>query len=1002
MAAKNNVLSRYKPEEGIIDLREDGIVILSADGTVSYTNNSWKQFAQNNGLDIVPCSEGINYFKSYAELTGKGPDDVVKGIRDVIEGRSKIFKFEHISFGPDGKSWFLLQVQPLSQNYPTGVILQNTDITKWKKMEMEQIESETYLFKILNNLQLAAVMLDSNANIIFCNNFLLDLTGWKRKEVLNKNWFDLFLPAKIVSEIKSIFFRTVENADLPTYHENEIVTKDGHRRLIAWNNTVLKDRHGKISSITSVGEDITDFKLTERSLLNSSGQLRTLVDTIPDLIWLKDQNGVYLMCNPKFERFFDAKEAEIIGKTDYDFVEEDLGDLFTLNDRKAMAAGKPSMNEEEITYADDGHREYLETIKSPMYDSNGHLIGVLGVGRDITQRKQAEEELQRREMRLRTAQKVGGFGSWEFDLNSGKVDISEESLRIYGLKAGQYTIEDIQKVPLPEYRPMLDAALRELVERKSSYDLQFRIMRPADGQIRDIYSVAEYFAERSVIIGTIQDITERKQVENKLQVNAALLTEVGRIARIGGWEYDVLSGKGTWTPEVARIHDLDPDDPSSIEFGLTFYPPGSREIIEKAFRDAVENGKSYDLELEFITAKGNHKWVRTNGSPTIKNGKVVKITGSLQDITELREAQDKVREEAIRRRILFEQSMDGLVVLDQNGKVFEANQKYAEMLGYSSEEIQKLYMWDWDIHYTREQLLELIRLADSKGIIHETKHRRKDGSLINVEVSGNAAMFGDKKFIFCVCRDITERKQAEDMLMHAKLTAEDANKSKGEFLATMSHELRTPLNSIIGFSDMMLAGAVGELNEKQVRYMNHILNGGKHLLELINDILDLSKVEAGKMELNCDLFSIYDAIEELKALAVPLAVKKNIEFDTKIESGLEDINADRTKIKQILYNLASNAIKFTEDKGYVGITAQRIDNMLVVSVIDTGRGISMKDLGKLFQPFKQLNPYMTREHEGTGLGLVLVKKYVEMHGGNVRVESEVGKGSIFTFTIPYC
>jgi PAS domain S-box-containing protein len=1002
MDAKNNALSNYKLEESIIDLWEDGIVILSADGVISYTNNSWKQFAQNNGLDIVPCSEGINYFKSYAELTGKGPDDVVKGIRDVIEGRSKIFKFEYMSFGPDGKSWFLLKVQPLSQNYPTGVILQNTDITKWKKMEMEQIESENYLFKILNNLQLAGVMLDSNANIVFCNNFLLDLTGWKREEVLNKNWFDLFLPAEIISEIKSVFFRTVENADLPTYHENEIVTKDGYRRLIAWNNTVLKDRHGKISSITSVGEDITDLKLTERSLSNSKGQLRTLVDTIPDLVWLKDQNGVYLMCNSKFERFFGAKEAEIIGKTDYDFVEKDLADFFTLNDRKAMALGKPSVNEEEITYADDGHREYLETLKSPMYDSNGHLIGVLGVGRDITRRKQAEEELERREMQLRTAQKVGGFGSWEFDLDSGKVDISEESLRIYGLKAGQYTIEDVQKVPLAEYRPMLDVALRELVERKSSYDLQFRIMRPADGQIRDIYSVAEYFAERSVIIGTIQDITERKQVENKLQVNAALLTEVGRIARIGGWEYDVLSGKGTWTPEVAKIHDLDPDDPSSIEFGLTFYPPGSREIIEQAFRDAVENGKSYDLELEFITAKGNHKWVRTNGIPTIKNGKVVKITGSLQDITELREVQDKVREEAIRRRILFEQSMDGLVVLDQNGKVFEANQKYAEMLGYSSEEIQELYMWDWDIQYTREQLLEMIRLADSKGIIHETKHHRKDGSLINVEISGNAAMFGDKKFIFCVCRDITERKQAEDILMHAKLTAEDANKSKGEFLATMSHELRTPLNSIIGFSDMMLEGTVGELNEKQVRYMNHILNGGKHLLELINDILDLSKVEAGKMELNCELFSIYDAIEEVKALAVPLAVKKNIEFDTKIESGLEDINIDRTKIKQILYNLASNAIKFTEDKGYVGITAQRIDNMLVVSVIDTGRGISMKDLGKLFQPFKQLNPYMTREHEGTGLGLVLVKKYVEMHGGNVRVESEVGKGSIFTFTIPYC
>lgn len=1004
MASKNTAVPNKKLEICSLDFWADGIVILSPDGIISYSNKSWNEFLQNNALDDLGCCEGSNYLKLCMEFTHQESESsgIVQGILDVIEGRLKTFKFESQFFGPAGKKYLLVKVDPLSQDYPTNVILQHVDITERKKIEPEKLEFDQFLKTILNNIHFAGVILDSSANIIFCNNFLLDLTGWKREDVFGKNWFDVFLPKEIIPEIKTVFLRTTENADFPSYYENEIITRDGNRRIIVWNNTVLKDRNGKISSIISVGEDITELKLAGRSLLNSKGQLRTLVDTIQDPIWLKDQNGFYLMCNSKFERFFGAKEAEIIGKTDYDFVDKELADSFTLNDRKAMAAGKSTMNEEEITYADDGHKEYLETIKSPMYDSNGHLIGVLGAGRDITQRKRDEEELRRKEMQLSTAQKVGGFGSWEFDLNSRKVDISEESVHIYGLKAGHYTIEDVQKISLPEYRSILDEALRGLVKHKSPYDVYFRIKRQNDGAIRDIHSVAEYFAERNVVIGMIQDITQLKQTEYKLLENESLLNEVGRIAKIGGWEFDALSGKGTWTPETARIHEVDPNDPTNVELGLSFFTPCSREIIKKAIQDAVENSMPYDLELELITAKGNHKWVRTNGIPTIKNGKVVKVTGSLQDITELKQAQDKIAEEAVRRRILFDQSMDGLVVLDQNGKVFEANQKYAEMLGYSPEEVLSLYMWDWDTHYTREQLLEMIRLADSKGVLHETKHRRKDGSFIDVEISGNAAMFGDKKFIFCVCRDITERKQAEDMLLNAKMAAEDANKSKGEFLATMSHELRTPLNSIIGFSDMMLGGTAGDLNEKQIRYMNHISKGGKHLLELINDILDLSKIEAGKMELNRELFSVCDVVCEINSLLSPIAVKKEIKLDVKMDTELPYINADKTKFKQILYNLVSNAIKFTPIKGYVSISAQRIDNMLEVSVTDTGVGIATKDLYKLFQPFKQLNSYLTREYEGTGLGLVLVKKFVELHGGSVWVESEVGKGSIFTFTIPYC
>ncbi len=667
--------------------------------------------------------------------------------------------------------------------------------------------------------------------------------------------------------------------------------------------------------------------------------------------------------------------------------------------------------EAETQRAEEENRDYLtlkhrlangeirdvEVYKGPMVLNSRRLLYY--IVHDITERKLAEEKLRRKEMQLRAAQKIGQFGSWEIDFNSGNVDASEEARRIYGLENEELSIELIQKIPLEEYRPVLDEALANLVELNLPYDLKFKIIRQNDGNIRVIHAVAEYYAERNVVIGMIQDITERKHAKSKLRESEAHLNEVCSIACIGGWEFD-STGVGKWTPEVARIHGVDPDDPTGVKYSLSFYTPDSRARLEKAIRDALEKGESYDMEVELVTGKGEHKWVRTIGNPKTENGKVIKVTGSLQDITERKQAELKAAEELGWRGILMEQSRDGIVVIDQDGKVFEANPRYAEMLGYSHEEVKALYMWDWDIHYTREQLMEMLRLADSKGILHETRQLRKDGSLIDVEISANAAKFGERKLSFCVCRDITGRKQAEEELLNAKLDAEDANRAKSEFLATMSHELRTPLNSIIGFSDVLYNGIFGSLNQKQADYLNHISNSGKHLLKLINDILDLSKVEAGKMELVCEKFYVSDAIEEINITITPLAVKKGIDLDIKIAQQLGMVNADRSKFQQILCNLTSNAIKFTPNKGSVEIEAHRSGNFVQIAVKDTGIGIADKDMEKLFQPFKQLNTYLTREHEGTGLGLALVKKFVEMHGGKIRVESKVGEGSIFTFLIP--
>ena len=227
-----------------------------------------------------------------------------------------------------------------------------------------------------------------------------------------------------------------------------------------------------------------------------------------------------------------------------------------------------------------------------------------------------------------------------------------------------------------------------------------------------------------------------------------------------------------------------------------------------------------------------------------------------------------------------------------------------------------------------------------------------------------------------------------------------ASKTKSEFLANMSHELRTPLNSIIGFSEILHDGTFGAINEKQSRYVNNILISGKNLLGLINDILDLSKVEAGKMELQYEEFNILDAINEVTTVTAPLASKKNIVMETKIDPELTTIMADKGKVKQILYNLISNATKFTPEKGLITIDGQRVGDMAQVEVKDSGIGITKDDQQKLFRSFIQLDASTSREYNGTGLGLVLVKRFVELHGGEVRLESEPGKGSSFIFTIP--
>lgn len=380
-------------------------------------------------------------------------------------------------------------------------------------------------------------------------------------------------------------------------------------------------------------------------------------------------------------------------------------------------------------------------------------------------------------------------------------------------------------------------------------------------------------------------------------------------------------------------------------------------------------------------------------------------------------------------RRLFEAAKDGILLVDfETGLIVDVNQFLIDLGGYPKSEFLGKRLWE--IHFLKEMVpskeaflkLKAQEYARYEDLPLETKL----GYKTPVEFVSNVYRVDGRKVIQCNIRDITERKRAEEALrkhqehleelvrartaelelsnQKLKTTAEDlrrASKAKTEFLANMSHEFRTPLSSVIGFSEVLYDQKFGPLNERQKQYTQNILTSGRHLLSLINDVLDVSKVESGKMVLEVSLFSVQACLEEVLRLTDGLAYSKKINPLVEIPQDLGEMLADQRKIKQIIYNLMSNAIKFTPAGGKVGLRARKDDAGIEITVWDTGIGIAAEELERVFEPFTRLGDAYTQETEGTGLGLTISRKIVELHGGKMWIESAgAGLGTSVRFKIP--
>jgi len=373
------------------------------------------------------------------------------------------------------------------------------------------------------------------------------------------------------------------------------------------------------------------------------------------------------------------------------------------------------------------------------------------------------------------------------------------------------------------------------------------------------------------------------------------------------------------------------------------------------------------------------------------------------------------RESENRLRRFSEIAREGLIFHDGN-RVIDVNQAFVEMLGYASpEELIGTPMLDLIAPEFRDTTTANIHAGNEQH--YELDVLRKDGSRFAADTWPRFYEYEGRRVRLASVHDITERKRAEAELVKyrehleelvaartaelevAKEQAESADRLKSAFLATMSHELRTPLNSIIGFSGILLQGLAGPLNEEQSKQMGMVCNSAEHLLALINDVLDISKIEAGQLQISNEPFDVRAAVDKAMAVARPLAEGKGIALDLEFEDAVKKITSDRRRVEQVLLNLLSNGIKFTES-GKVRVCVRAVDGRIAFEVTDTGQGIREEDMAKLFKPFVQVDTGLSRKHEGTGLGLSICKRLVEMLGGSIWVKSGWGKGSTFGFALP--
>lgn len=959
--------------------------------------------------------------------------------------------------------------------------------------QQAQRDAEERFRLLYDSVPLGYQSLDEEGRIVEVNPAWLEMLGYSREEVIG-HWFGDFLAPTCQERFKADFPKS--KAGEIHWTDFDMVRKDGSTVSMALDGQISRDQSGRFKQTHCIIHDFTELRRSRQELQERQGGLSLALDGASLGIWDWDlktgracwtERALGMLGYEATEFEADLKNwKKLIHPDDWPSVSENLN-LHIEGREPLFAAEYRTMNK-------DGQWQWVQA-RGKVIESgaDGKPVRMAGVVVDVTDRKRAEDELQRLNRALRTVSECnqalvrapdeatlvakicriivehGGYrmawiGFAEQDESKAVRPVAHAGFEEGYLNNANITWADTERgrgptgtavrtglpaiarnIPAdPASAPWGDAAaergyLSSLALPLKRDDRVFGALNlyagdPAAFDAEEVRLLNELADDLAYGISALRTQVERERAEDKLrhseeryrtlveesfdgilvQKGAKIVFANSRLYEMLGYEKGELDGLDHWLVYHPDYHEI------------------TRERAQTRMR-GEEAPSQYEVRLQrkdgsYLEGEVRARVIGLNGEPGVQVW--------VRDISERKQTEKRLRDSEQKYRELVELANSIILRWTCDGRITFLNDFGQKFFGYSAEEILGCHVMGTIVPITDSSgrdlglLMDQI-LADPKAFERNVnENMRRNGERVWISWANRIVMSeqGQVAEILSIGTDITERKKAQEALQQAhdelehrvtertaelaqaKERAEAADLLKSAFLATMSHELRTPLNSIIGFTGIILQGLAGPLNPEQTKQLEMVRGSARHLLSLINDVLDISKIEAGQLEVASEPFDLHASITKVVGIVAPLAEKKGLSLSAQIAPGLGETLGDQRRFEQILLNLLNNAIKFTES-GEVELAAELVSDFgapggrtrqphLRLCVCDTGIGIKPEDLATLFQPFRQIESGLTRSHEGTGLGLAICRRLADLMGGEIHAESVWEKGSTFCLTLP--
>src|SRR6056297_105587 len=991
-----------------------GMALLEIDyrtGTVTADQRAAEFFDVPSGI-AVPAEIIRNRFH---------PED-----RADIEGRIKAclnpegsgqFTMDHRIVSSDGSIRWLNVCQQVffDSGQPISGLLAAVDISDRKAEEQQTRQLHETFRQVVEDNPFGVYVIDDEFKIRYVSegakeNFsaLTPIVGRDLADALRRIW-----PEPFVSE--AIFrFRQCLETGRP-YVAPLLIEQRVDRQI-------TEAYEWKIKRVTLPGNrygvvcyyyDATERKRWEQSLRESSELVQTIAENSTEALLMMDASGRVIYCNQAWIDMtgFDREEMKSTPLHELVHHHHSDGRLFPLSEcpiDKALPKDSQVRHHEDLFFRKDGSSFDVLYSARPIYRDGKPYATIVEV-RDVTEQNAAKRELIEAKQFLEAALSATGLAVWSWDLKSDQVRSGQDLRAMFGMTPDTPMLanEFIDGVNGAD-RPKIENAFREAIDAGSFFDEEYRVDW-LDGSQRWLHTLGRYVHDLDAFLGVVADVTERKDAEIKIRESELYFRNMADAAPAMLWITDrdhmctYLSR--SWYEFTGQIES------DAMGLGWTDAThPEEKERVSQEFLSAARGHKNFIGEYRLRTANGEHRYVVDLGRPRFDQaGKFAGYIGCVIDIHERRLAENTMRASESRLRLVAEATGFGTYDYDAAKDFLLWSPELYQILGYSEDVVPRLASVRRLVHPDDLPRFEFI-MADARRLNGPDRYHdeyriiRDDGETRWIVYTGQVIREGDNgrrrlQRVVGMMQDITERKHFEQSLQKAKESAETANRSRGEFLANMSHEIRTPMAAILGHADILKDHLTDPDN---VQVVETIRRNGNFLLNIINDILDLSKIDAGKLKIERCPVRPDAIVGEIRSLMDVRASEKKLPLNVSFRSPVpETVQTDPVRLRQVLLNLVGNAIKFT-DEGEVclQIDFDESENRLIFDIIDTGMGIPRDKLDTLFEPFAQVDSSSTRSFGGTGLGLTICRRLAEALGGAITVESELGKGSRFTLTMP--